>query len=98
MDLIAEDLTKLKAEFDKGCESFLRYLNQHYVPADKKIVLTDEMLSESKLKHTMVTKFSRIFHPDKQVNEEKKIQVLRQEIMKLINQFIDQFKGQVREE
>jgi len=63
------------------------------VPADKKIDLTDEMLAENQLKRTMTVKFSVIFHPDKNVNEEKKIQYLRAEITKLINQFIDMFKG-----
>ena len=93
LDLIAEDLQKLKVEFANGCASFLRYLNENYVPQDKKLNLTDDLLTENKLKHTMVTKFSRIFHPDRQVNEEKKKQVLCEEIMKLINNFIDQFKG-----
>lgn len=97
MDMIAEDLTKLRAEQAKDCASFLRFLNENYVPTEKKIELTDEMLNEQNLKRTMVVKFSRIFHPDRQVNEEKKIQVLRQEIMKMINQFIEQFKGEVRE-
>ena len=40
-------MTKLKAEHVKGAETFLRYLNENYVPADKKIALTDEMLQES---------------------------------------------------
>ena len=77
MALIAEDLIKIKAEHEKGPASFLRFINDEYAPADKKIALTDEMLAENQLKRTMVTKFTMIFHPDKNVNEEKKIQILR---------------------
>ena len=77
MVLIAEDLIKIKAEQKKGPAFFLRFINDEYAPADKKIALTDEMLAENQLKRTMVTKFTMIFHPDKNVNEEKKIQILR---------------------
>ena len=72
----------------------MRFLNEKYVPDDKKIELTEEMLSENQLKRTMTLKFSVIFHPDKNVMEEKVIQVLRGEIMKLIVDYIEQFKGE----
>jgi hypothetical protein len=67
--LLAQDLIKLKAEHEKGPASFLCFINEEYVPAEKKIDLTDEMLAEDQLKRTMVVKFSVIFHPDKNVNE-----------------------------
>ena len=44
---IAEDLGKIKAEHKKGPASFLRYLNDKYVPLEKKLELTEEMLSET---------------------------------------------------
>ena len=53
MVLIAEDLIKIKAEQKKGPASFLRFINDEYAPADKKIALTDEMLTENQLKRTM---------------------------------------------
>ena len=77
MVLIAEDLIKIKAEQKKGPALFLRFINDEYAPADKKIALTDEMLTENQLKRTMVTRFAMIFHPDRNVNEEKKILILR---------------------
>ena len=83
----------MKTEHAKGPAAFLKFVNTEYTPADKKIELSEEMLTESNLKRTMTMKFSIIFHPDKQVNEEKKIQVLRAEIMKMINQFVVTFKG-----
>lgn len=92
--MISEDLIKIKAEFDKDTVIFLRYLNDNYIPAEKKIELTDEMLKENQLKRTIITKFCPIFHPDKNVNEEKKIQVLRQEITKFLTRKIEYFKGQ----
>ena len=69
--MIATDLAKIKEEAQKGCKEFLRYLNENHVPADKKLTLDDEALKESKLKRLMTTKFSLIFHPDKNVNEER---------------------------
>ena len=92
LDLIVEDLAKLKSEHTKGPAAFLKFVNENYSPADKKIELTEEMLTDGNLKRTMTIKFSKVFHPDKQVNEEKKIQVLRAEIMKMINQFVEMFK------
>ena len=42
--MISEDLIKIKAEFDKDTVTFLRYLNENYVPAEKKIELTDNKI------------------------------------------------------
>ena len=67
----------------------MRFLNEKYVPAEKKLDLTEEMLSENQLKRTMTIKFTLIFHPDKNVSEDKIIQVLRAEIMKLIVDYIE---------
>jgi len=54
------------------------------MPSDKKLELKDEHLQEKSLKRTM-TKMLTFFHPDKNSNEERKIQILREEITKLIN-------------
>ena len=92
--MIKEDLEKIKKEFDKDdCKAFLRYLNENYVPEGKKVELTDDMLTEDKIKRTMTVKFSRIFHPDKQTNEKRQIQLLRAQIMTHSNEFIEQYKG-----
>ena len=92
-DLIVEDLTKLKAEAAKGnCAGYLKYLNEHYTPAARKLTLTDEMLSEEKLKRLITTKFSLIYHPDRNRNEARQVQILREEIMKTLNIFLEEFK------
>ena len=52
------------------------------MPEGRKITLTDEILQEGKLKRLMTIKFSLIFHPDKNVNEARQIQILREDIMK----------------
>ena len=67
--LINEDIKRVKEEEKKGCKSFLKYINEHYAPAAKKIDITEEMLSDDNLKRTITTKFALIFHPDKNVNE-----------------------------
>ena len=85
-------MAALKAESGKGCAEFLRYLHENYIPEDKKFELTAEMLSENQLKKTMQKRFALVFHPDKNENEERKVQVLRQEIMQMINNWVEQFK------
>ena len=67
--MIVEDLNKVKEEAKKGCVTFLKYINENYIPAERKLTLTDDMLSEDKLKRLMTTRFSLVFHPDKNVNE-----------------------------
>ena len=69
--MIAQDLVNVKREAQKGCKAFIIYVNENYVPADKKLTLDDEALKESNLKRLMTIKFSRIFHPDKNRNEER---------------------------
>ena len=91
-DMIIEDLNKVKEEAKKGCVSFLKYINENYIPAERKLTLTDEMLSEDKLKRLMTTRFSLIFHPDKNVSEPRQIQILREEIMSKINIFVEEYK------
>lgn len=90
--MIKEDLQKVKLEAQKGCKSFLKMINELYAPATRKIDLTDELLSEDKLKRTITTKFSKVFHPDKNVNEPRQIQILREEIMRFLNIFVEELK------
>lgn len=91
--MIKEDLRKIKEEQNKhDCKGFLRFINDTYAPADRKIELTDEMLSADKIKRTMTIKFSKIFHPDKNVNEPRQVQILREEIMRVINIFVEEYK------
>ncbi len=92
-DLVAEDIRKVKEEAKKGdCAKFLKFLNTDYVPEDKRGKLKDEMLSEDKLKRTMTIHFAKIFHPDRNVNATREKQILCEEIMKLINIFMEEFK------
>ena len=73
-DMIAEDLTKIKVEVAKGsCAGYLKFLNENYTPTAKKLTLTDEMLSEEKLKRLITSKFCLIYHPDKNRNEARQI-------------------------
>ena len=78
--MIATDLENIKREGQKGCKDFLKYINENYVPEGRKITLNDENLKESNLKRLMTTKFAVIFHPDKNRNEARQIQILREEI------------------
>ena len=68
------------------------------MPNDRKFELTDEMLSEGQVKRTITLKFSRIFHPDRNVNEERKVQVLRAEIMKHLSSFIEEYRCTVNDD
>ena len=95
MDALKEDLDKLDAQYNKSCKEFLIFLNKEYVPDDKKLDLKDELLKENSLKKTMLKMFLPIFHPDKNMAEERKIQVLREEITKHLNNFVEQFKNKV---
>ena len=95
MDALKEDLEKITAESAKGCEKFLVFLNENYVPQEKKLNLTEDKLKENALKRTMVRLFIPIFHPDKNIDEDKKTQILREEICKHINGHVEHFKGRV---
>ena len=91
-EMVQEDLDKIKAESQKGCKPFLKFVNEQYAPAAKKLTLTDEQMSEDKLRKFMTTKFALIFHPDKNVSEPRQIQILREEVMRFINIFVEEFK------
>ena len=90
--MIKEDLEKIKAESQKGCKTFLKFANDQYAPATKKLTLKEEDLSDDKLRKLMTTKFALIFHPDKNINEPRQIQILREEVMRVINIFVEEFK------
>ena len=89
LDALKPDFEKIEAEVKKGCKEFLTFVNNTYVPNEKKINLTEEMLKESQLKKTMIKQFVPVFHPDKNVSEEKKVKLLREEICKHINNFVE---------
>ena len=93
--MLKEDFSKLELEANKGCKEFLVFLNTNYIPADKKLDLTEDTLKEAFLKKTMIKMFLPIFHPDKNMEEERKIQILREEITKHINNFTELFKNKV---
>ena len=44
--MIKDDLEKITNEVKKGCKSFLEFINENYVPVDKKIELTEEKLKD----------------------------------------------------
>ena len=67
--MIEADIQKITSEQTKGAPSFLKYINENYTPAEKKIELTDEMLEPERINKTMVMKFSKIFDPSKNMNE-----------------------------
>jgi len=77
LDMIKDDLDKIAKEVKKGCRSFLEFINDNYVPVDRKIELTEEKLKDGELRRTMIRLFLPIFHPDKNTEEEKQIQLLR---------------------
>ena len=79
-DMISADLVNIKREADRGCKSFLIFVNAHYVPPDRKIDLSENELQQSNLKRLITTKFAKIFHPDKNRNEPRQVQMLREEI------------------
>jgi len=88
LEMVVEDIRKVKEEAEKDdAKSFLKFINDHYIPEARKIALTDEMLLPGQIERTMVTKFTLIFAPDKNVNEPRQIQILREEIMIKINGF-----------
>ena len=44
--MIYEDLTKIRAEKQKGFVQFMQFVNKNYVIQKKKIDLTDQMLKD----------------------------------------------------
>ena len=89
--MIVEDLANIERELQKGCKDFLTYINKNYVPEGRKITLTEENLKESNLQR-LIKKFAIIFHPDKNVNEARQIQIFREDIMKKLTMFIEELK------
>lgn len=89
---VKADLDKVRAEGKKDCVTFLKFINEKYTPEAKRLTLTDDMVTEDKLKRLMKVKFSPVYHPDKNVNEPREIQILREEIMRFINIFLEEFK------
>ena len=47
LDALKPDFEKIEAEVKKGCIYFLTFINDTYVPDEKKINLTEEMFKES---------------------------------------------------
>ena len=70
---VRADLAMVEMAKKNGCIYFLKFVNENYAPNNKKLTLTEEMLSANKLKRTMTTKFTLMFHPDKNVNEPRHI-------------------------
>lgn len=89
LEALADDLREIKRKKDEGVDVFLRYLLEHHVPANQKFELTEEMLKEANVSRTITLRYSKIFHPDRNVNEERRIRVFREEIMKLLNSFVE---------
>ena len=61
-------MLNLENEKKKGCRSFLKYIYSNYA-LENAFDLTDDLLTNDKVKHTMRNKLARLFHPDKVVNE-----------------------------
>ena len=94
--MVEEDMKKVQAEAQKDdCKKFLKFINDNYAPAGKKLTLSEDDLQEGKLKRLITTKFSLMFHADKNVNEPRQVQILREEIMKYLNLFNEKFKWTV---
>ena len=62
----------LENEKNKGCKSFLKFIHLTYAP-ENSFDLTEDLLADNRIKHTIKTKFARIFHPDKAVNEPQQV-------------------------
>lgn len=90
-EMIKDDLAKISAEKKKDCATFLKFINENYMPGGKKFTLTDEQLKSDKIKSSL-KKFFIKFHPDKQVNEPRQIQILREEIMRVLNTWNESLK------
>ena len=72
LDEIKGEVKAIEAARKKGTKPLLEFLNEKYLkPADKEVPLGEEALKESKIKSTIL-KFTREFHPDKQVNKPRK--------------------------
>ena len=60
--------------------------------AEKVPIVEADMTKPSKIKAAL-NKYSRPFNGDKQQNESEKIKVLRSEICRILNDFIEHYKG-----
>ena len=92
LDALQPDFERIKTESKKDCKEFLKFVNDSYSPEGTKVDLTEEMLKENQLKRTILRQFIPRFHPDKNVNEDKKTKLLREEICKYLNNLNEQFK------
>lgn len=93
---IKEELEKIEETSEEGMLPFLRYIfANHPPPAGVKldpVFYQDEVdLSTAKIKYLKMT---RMYHPDKLVNVERKEKLLCEEIVKHLNNFFaKKFKG-----
>ena len=63
----------LENEKRKGCKSFLKFIHKTYA-SENSFDLTEDLLADNKINHTIRTKFARIFHPDKARIEPQQVQ------------------------
>lgn len=73
----------------------MKFLAEKYVGFDnKKVNISDEDLTESKLKKTIL-KTCRAYHSDKSANSgfTKEQKYLREQIMRILTNYINEMKG-----
>ena len=89
LDQLKPELDKLNIFTQEGCRKLLEHLNEKH--CTEKIELTDENFQMINIKKT-VLKFLIMFHPDKNHDKGKKLQVLYEEITKALNHFYEVYK------
>ena len=91
------DVAKAKFAADKTDNKieFIRFINETYVPADKRQELPGEDVTSVKKKFARwyVSKISKHIHPDNFVNEGKAKIYEMQEISSLNNKIVNKLKG-----
>ena len=91
MKKIKVELDACKEKFKEGTRPFLEHLVQTHAK-DASSHLNDENCKDAKIKRTIL-KFIAVTHPDKHTGKERHVQLLYEEITKMLNEIYERYKN-----
>ena len=91
MKKIKSELDACQQKLNEGTRAFLEHLAKTHAK-EAGLVVDDESCKDAKIKKTIL-KFIAVTHPDKHTGKERHIQLLFEEITKLLNNVYDRFKN-----
>ena len=91
-EMCKEELAEIRKTREKEtAQKFLKFILEKYSSKSGKLVLTEQMLQTGNMKKTLL-KVIRLYHPDKQPQNDLKWCFMAEEISKYLNSIYESFK------